>query len=135
MTNGVDYSIIVGRHDETQSHRGVEQLVAHRAHNPKVVRFKSHPRNQRGGVAQLARAFGSYPECHWFESDRRYHQESLVNQGFLLFCPESGMGEYDTHTLEIVFFCTKRIFEEPSNAYAVSVCGLFLCARNLHKTV
>jgi len=30
-----------------------------------------------------------------------------VNQGFLLFYPESGMGEYDTHTLEIVFFCTK----------------------------
>ena len=26
-----------------------------------------------GGVAQLARAFGSYPECHLFESDRRYH--------------------------------------------------------------
>ena len=26
-----------------------------------------------GGVAQLARAFGSYPECHWFESNRRYH--------------------------------------------------------------
>ena len=25
-----------------------------------------------GGVAQLARAFGSYPECHWFESSRRY---------------------------------------------------------------
>ena len=26
-----------------------------------------------GGVAQLARAFGSYPKCHWFESSRRYH--------------------------------------------------------------
>ena len=26
-----------------------------------------------GGVAQLARAFGSYPKCRWFESDRRYH--------------------------------------------------------------
>ena len=26
------------------SYRGVEQLVARRAHNPKVVRFKSHPR-------------------------------------------------------------------------------------------
>jgi len=25
-----------------------------------------------GGVAQLARAFGSYPECHPFKSDRRY---------------------------------------------------------------
>lgn len=28
----------------------------------------------RGGVAQLVRARGSYPRCHWFESSRRYHQ-------------------------------------------------------------
>ena len=28
---------------------------------------------RRGGVAQLARASGSYPECRWFKSDRRYH--------------------------------------------------------------
>ena len=27
-------------------YRGVEQLVARRAHNPEVVWFKSHPRNQ-----------------------------------------------------------------------------------------
>ena len=27
-------------------YRGVEQMVARRAHNPEVVRFKSHPRNQ-----------------------------------------------------------------------------------------
>ena len=26
-----------------------------------------------GGVAQLARALGSYPGCHWFKSNRRYH--------------------------------------------------------------
>ena len=26
------------------------------------------------GVSQLARESGSYPECHWFESDRRYHK-------------------------------------------------------------
>ncbi len=25
-----------------------------------------------GGIAQLARAFGSYPECRWFESNCRY---------------------------------------------------------------
>ena len=23
---------------------------------------------KNGFIAQLARAFGSYPECHWFES-------------------------------------------------------------------
>ena len=26
-----------------------------------------------GGIAQLARARGSYPRCHWFESSCRYH--------------------------------------------------------------
>ncbi len=26
-----------------------------------------------GGVAQLVRACGSYPQCRWFESTRRYH--------------------------------------------------------------
>ena len=26
-----------------------------------------------GGIAQLARACGSYPQCRWFESDYRYH--------------------------------------------------------------
>ena len=26
-----------------------------------------------GGIAQMARAFGSYPECRWFKSNYRYH--------------------------------------------------------------
>ena len=26
-----------------------------------------------GGIAQLARACGSYPQCHWFKSSCRYH--------------------------------------------------------------
>ena len=29
--------------------------------------------NGYGGIAQLARAFGSYPKCHWFKSGYRYH--------------------------------------------------------------
>lgn len=34
---------------------------------------KSRPKwQQHGGVAQLARACGSYPQCHWFDSNRRY---------------------------------------------------------------
>ena len=28
-----------------------------------------------GGVTQLARVVGSYPACHPFESDRRYHEK------------------------------------------------------------
>ena len=50
--------------------------VARRAHNPKVVWFKSHPRNHYGGVAQLVRAFGSYPKGRKFEFFRRYHHNS-----------------------------------------------------------
>ena len=32
----------------------------------------------RGGIAQLARAFGSYPECHWFESNYRYQISKVL---------------------------------------------------------
>ena len=35
----------------------------------------------------MARAFGSYPECHWFESSRRYQTQPPVrhaSQGVLL---------------------------------------------------
>ena len=37
-----------------------------------------HTTTAYGGVAQLARAFGSYPECHLFESDRRYHKRTVI---------------------------------------------------------
>ena len=30
-----------------------------------------------GGIAQLARALGSYPICRWFKSDYRYHLQYL----------------------------------------------------------
>ncbi len=43
----VSYRFETGhRHHTILIYRGVEQLVARRAHNPEVVRFKSHPRNQ-----------------------------------------------------------------------------------------
>ena len=29
--------------------------------------------SEYGGIAQLARALGSYPGCRWFKSDCRYH--------------------------------------------------------------
>ena len=35
-----------------------------------------------GGVAQLARAFGSYPKCHRFESSYRYHSEGKKGVSF-----------------------------------------------------
>ena len=36
-----------------------------------------------GGIAQLARAFGSYPECHWFKSSYRYQKGLFFG---LFFC-------------------------------------------------
>ena len=50
--------------------------------------FEIPPPQPFAGVAQLARAFGSYPECHWFESDRRYQQKPFRLKdldGFFLF--------------------------------------------------
>ena len=39
-----------------------------------------------GGIAQLARARGSYPRCRWFESSSRYlKKESLCGASFLLY--------------------------------------------------
>ena len=46
--------------------------------------FEIPPPQPFAGVAQLARAFGSYPECHWFESDRRY-QHSVVRKNCAVF--------------------------------------------------
>ena len=59
--------------------RGVEQLEARRAHNPKVIGSNPFPATNffyitYGGVAQLARACGSYPQCQRFKSVRRYHR-------------------------------------------------------------
>ena len=31
-----------------------------------------------GGIAQLARACGSYPQCHWFKSSYRYHVRNHI---------------------------------------------------------
>ena len=48
-------------------------MAARRAHNPKVTGSSPVPATNFGGVAQLARAFGSYPKGHRFDSCRRYH--------------------------------------------------------------
>ncbi len=37
------------------------------------------------GVSQLARESGSYPECHWFESDRRYQRAPSLRDGALSY--------------------------------------------------
>ena len=48
--------------------------------------------SEYGGVAQLARAFGSYPNGRWFESDRRYQNK------------------YNTQTYVWVFHCIGKLY-------------------------
>ena len=37
-----------------------------------IIKHCSSAANKYGGIAQLARAFGSYPKCHRFKSSCRY---------------------------------------------------------------
>ena len=60
----------------------MEQLVARRAHNPKVIGSSPIPATiilklieNYGGIAQLARAFGSYPKGRRFKSYFRYQSK------------------------------------------------------------
>ena len=39
---------------------------------------RSHILIKYGGIAQLARAHGSYPWCRWFKSSSRYYNEDCV---------------------------------------------------------
>ena len=39
---------------------------------------RSHILIKYGGIAQLARAHGSYPWCRWFKSSSRYYDEDCV---------------------------------------------------------
>ena len=50
---------------------GWSNQEARRAHNPEVVGSNPAPATSKGGVAQLVRAFGSYPKGSGFESLRR----------------------------------------------------------------
>ena len=45
-----------------------------------VVRPISVRKNINGGIAQLARAFGSYPKCRWFKSYSRYQYGPVVKR-------------------------------------------------------
>ena len=55
---------------------GWSSQEARRAHNPKVAGSNPAPATNFGGIAQMARARGSYPRCHWFDSSCR-HQKRI----------------------------------------------------------
>ena len=59
---------------------GWSRSVARRAHNPKVAGSNPAPAtNYCGGVAQMVRACGSYPQGQWFKSTHR-HQFADTNR-------------------------------------------------------
>ena len=73
---------------------GWSSTAARRAHNPKVTGSNPVPATNFGAVAQLARAFGSYPTGHRFKSSQRHQNISreisllsypLKRRGFLFF--------------------------------------------------
>ena len=60
---------------------GWSSPVARRAHNPKVTGSNPVPAtNFFGGVAQLVRARGSYPRCHWFDSSHRHQPRTSISR-------------------------------------------------------
>ena len=50
-----------------------------------VIYFLSFGQTINGGIAQLARACGSYPQCHRFESCYRYHEKSVLKIQYAFF--------------------------------------------------
>ena len=64
-----------------RQYRGVEQLVARRAHNPEVVWFKSHPRNQQVAPKKISelktqkpqRFLGFFMPIFFKVEFKRYH--------------------------------------------------------------
>ena len=50
----------------------IAQSVEHFVGNEEVTSSSLVAGSISGGVAQLVRAHGSYPCCHWFESSHRY---------------------------------------------------------------
>ena len=48
-----------------------------------VLKYIGISRAMHGGIAQLARAFGSYPTGRWFKSDFRY--QGMRTPAFLSF--------------------------------------------------
>ena len=65
---------------------GMNGLPVHaRAFGPALLRsIEKRKLSKYGGVAQLARAFGLYPECHRFDSCRRYHARRPLKRAFYL---------------------------------------------------
>ena len=56
-----------------------------------------------GGVAQLARALGSYPGCHWFKSNYRYHRFCFfhLRADMAELADAYGSGPYESNFMQV----------------------------------
>ena len=120
---------------------GWSSQVARRAHNPKVAGSNPAPAtNFQGGVAQMARACGSYPQCHWFDSSRRHQKRKNLSfkrdsenrkapsrRGPSLTCPhldhrqEKGQEKRRNHDMGVVCFLNTSSFSSGDVAGALGV--------------
>ena len=95
---------------------GWSSLVARRAHNPEVVGSNPAPATKilscsgYGGIAQLARACGSYPQCRRFKSVFRYqiwpHGQAVKTPPFHGGIPGSNPGGV---TIIFIYYMFGRI--------------------------
>ena len=99
---------------------------------------------QNGGLAQLARASGSYPAGRWFKSDIRYHFGSLVKRlrhrpftavTGVRFSYESPKRQRTPETVSSVFLMSRRYTNSIAHTLlALSSTNSAFVLRHLFKT-
>ena len=66
-----------------------------------------------GGIAQLARARGSYPRCRWFKSSSRYFEKGLYKPFFYFFKEQTDTGKLIIAKVTVV--AARRVSGESSS--------------------
>ena len=66
-----------------------------------------------GGIAQLARARGSYPRCRWFKSSSRYFEKGLYKPFFYFFKEQTNTGKLIIAKVTVV--AARRVSGESSS--------------------
>ena len=72
-----------------------------------------HKNISYGGIAQLARARGSYPRCRWFKSSSRYFEKGLYKPFFYFFKEQTDTGKLIIAKVTVV--AARRISGESSS--------------------
>ena len=80
-----------------------------------------------GEIAQLARAFGSYPTGRWFESTSRYQKNTHFTVCFFIYGGDGGsrtLVQYSIHTNFYKFSLLFDFQKTTANKHAISFCSL-----------